>query len=173
MQENILFNGKTYRSVEDMPPDVRQAYESVMQVLEDKNQNGLPDLFEGALGGQKAIHTSIVYNGQTYGNMADLPPEAREKYDKMMGKWDKDNNGIPDFAEKIAMMGASATPASTIGPAPSRSAFPQSPAIPVAPSAIDIEPEHTGLRFGILAIALLFILCLGGLALWFLFRQLG
>lgn len=165
MTENILFNGKTYRSLEDMPPGVRQAYESVMQVLADKNQNGLPDLFEGAL---RTQHTSLVYNGQSYERLEDLPPEARERYEKMMGEWDRDRNGIPDFAERFA---AAITPAADPRLPPRESVFSQSPAIPVSP-APSIEPEHTGLRFGILAAALLFMLCLGAAVIYFLYTRL-
>jgi hypothetical protein len=38
----ILFNGKSYNRVEDMPPEARQAYEQAMGPLADNNQDGLP-----------------------------------------------------------------------------------------------------------------------------------
>lgn len=172
MEQKITFNGKTYDSLEQMPPDIRQAYESVMQVLADKNQNGVPDLFEGAVNAQ-ATRARIVFNGQVYEHLDQLPPEAREKYEKMMGQWDKDHNGIPDFAERIATMGLPSAPASTSSLPPSEPTFSQPTAIPVSPSAPNLEPEQTGLRFGVLAVVLLALLCLGALALWFLSTQLG
>lgn len=170
MQQKISFNGKTYERLEDMPPEIRQAYESVMQVLADQNQNGVPDLFEGALGTQTNLaRSTILYEGQAYERIDQLPPEAREKYERMMGQWDKDGNGIPDFAEKIAVIGA---PAPSVGQSPSEPAFSRPSAIPVSPSAPNLEPEQTGLRFGVIAFSLLALLCLGGLALWFLFTQM-
>ncbi|MBI3173941.1 MAG: hypothetical protein HYZ25_09490 [Chloroflexi bacterium] len=171
MEQKITFNGKTYDSLEQMPPNVRQAYESVMQVLADKNQNGVPDLFEGTINAQ-ATNARIVFNGQAYEHIDQLPPEAREKYEKVMGQWDKDHNGIPDFAERIASIGLPSAPASTSSLPPSEPTFSQSTAIPVSPSAPNLEPEQTGLRFGILAVMLLALLCMGGLALWFLSTQL-
>lgn len=173
MEENIIFNGKTYRSVDDMPPDVRQAYESLMQIMADKNQNGVPDLFEGQLSRQvqSTRTTNIIYNGQSYNNLDELPPEARAKYEAFMGKWDTDRNGLPDFAEKL-MGGSAPTPAN---PPPSQSVrapvISQPSAFPVSASPT-IEPERTGLRFGILAAALLFMLCLGAIAFYILYTQL-
>lgn len=171
MEENILFNGITYRSVNDMPPEVRQTYESLMEIMADKNQNGVPDLFEGQLGRQvqRTQTTNIVYNGQSYNNLNELPPEARAKYEAFMGKWDQDHNGLPDFAEKL-MGGTSSMPANPPASQPlAEPAFPQSVAIPTSPT---IEPEHTGLRFGILALALLFMLCLGAIVFYILYTQL-
>ena len=48
MSTRIVFNGQEYPSLEAMPADVRTAYEEVLTRLrEDKNQNGIPDVFEG------------------------------------------------------------------------------------------------------------------------------
>lgn len=171
MEGNILFNGKTYRSVEDMPPEVRQTYESLMQIMADQNQNGVPDLFEGQLSRQvrNTRTTDIVYNGQSYNHLDELPPEARAKYEAFMGKWDTDHNGLPDFAEKL-MGGSAPTPANPPSSQPMQEpTFSQSPSIPVSPT---IEPERTGLRFGILSAALLFLLCLGAVAFYILYTQL-
>ena len=44
----IVIDGKTYKSVEEMPPDVRQKYERAMQSLGDANGNRTPDAFETA-----------------------------------------------------------------------------------------------------------------------------
>ena len=171
MEQTITFNGKTYRSLEDMPPEVRQAYESLIQIMADQNQNGVPDLFEGQLSRQvrSTRTTNIVYNGQSYNNLNELPPEARAKYEAFMGQWDTDHNGLPDFAEKL-MGGSAPTPANPPSSRPMQEpAFSQSPSIPVSPT---IEPEPTGLSFGILAAMLLFVLCLGAVAFYILYTQL-
>lgn len=42
----ITVNGKTYHSVEEMPPDVRAQFEKMQSMLVDKNNNGIPDIAE-------------------------------------------------------------------------------------------------------------------------------
>ncbi len=171
MQQNIVFNGKSYRNVEEMPPEVREAYQSIMQIMADQNQNGVPDLFEGMLGA-KVQKTSIIFNGQVYDQLSDLPPEAREKYQKMMGKYDADGNGIPDFAERVASFGIPSAPEPTVGAVPAEPAYPQSSAIPVSPAS-SIEPEHTGGRFILLGLIFVLLLCLGAAMLYILYTQMG
>jgi hypothetical protein len=77
----IVFNGKTYNSIEEMPPEARQAYEQVANLLVDRNGNGIPDFLEGDMvkNIMSAFTSSVDFNGHTYSNMNDLPPEAREK----------------------------------------------------------------------------------------------
>ena len=43
MSVQINFNGKTYNSLDEMPPEARQAYEQAMALLADQDGNGLPD----------------------------------------------------------------------------------------------------------------------------------
>ncbi len=45
----IIFNGKTYNSLEEMPANERQTYEQIANMLVDKNGNGIPDFLEGDL----------------------------------------------------------------------------------------------------------------------------
>ena len=77
----IVFNGKTYNSLEEMPPMERQAYEQMANILVDKNGNGIPDLFEGdvAKNVMTAYSSMINVNGQNYADMNELPPYVREK----------------------------------------------------------------------------------------------
>jgi hypothetical protein len=51
----IVVNGRAYTSPAEMPPEVRRAYERMMGVFADTDQDGVPDMFEGvvsAAGGQ-------------------------------------------------------------------------------------------------------------------------
>ncbi len=82
----IIFNGKSYNNLEEMPEKERRAYEQMMGIFADKNGNGIPDFMEGDLV-QKVMavnstHVDINANGQTYQNLDDLPPEVRERVDK-------------------------------------------------------------------------------------------
>jgi hypothetical protein len=59
----------------------------------------------------------IVVNGQEYSSPDQLPPEAREAYDRAMGALaDRDSNGIPDVLE-VALEKATAAPAGESGTA--------------------------------------------------------
>lgn len=46
-QSVIVYEGKTYNSVDELPPEARRKYEEAMDKLGDANQNGIPDLLEG------------------------------------------------------------------------------------------------------------------------------
>lgn len=114
--KKIVIDGVTYNSVDEMPPEVRRNYEEAMRgfsaaqsnpsnpiqalnnVFADTNNNGMPDIVENQAlnfpGGMK-----FVVNGQTFNNLEDLPPEARARYEQVMGTLDKNQNGVPDFME--------------------------------------------------------------------------
>ena len=120
-QKFIVIDGKTYKSVDEMPPDIRAKYEEAMRSL-DKDQNGMPDLLEGAnlfedknkdgvpdaleglaklKGSRPQVISSskILVNGQMYDGLDQLPPEIRAQYEQAMSALDKNRNGIPDFVE--------------------------------------------------------------------------
>lgn len=84
----ITFNGKSYNSIEEMPANERQAYESMFQIFKDENGNGIPDFMEGDMvkNVMNAFTSNVVYNGKVYTNMDELPPEARQKLNDAMGK---------------------------------------------------------------------------------------
>lgn len=77
----IIFNGKTYNSLEEMPANERQAYEQIANMLVDKNGNGIPDFLEGDMvkNVMTAFVSSLNVNGQNYDGMNDMPPEIRAK----------------------------------------------------------------------------------------------
>ena len=170
-QKLIVIDGKTYKSVNEMPEDVRRNYESAMQSL-DKNQNGMPDAFEGTASISGSIAnvinaTKIIVSGQTYEGVDQLPPEIRAKYEQALGAVDANKNGIPDFVE--GMLGASnqtntvATSFGTVSP-------PRSQPVPVAPT---IEPESSGGWLLALAGVLLIGLCLvvAGAGVWYFYLR--
>jgi hypothetical protein len=109
----IIVNGKMYTSVDEMPPEIRQAYEQAMSVLADKNQNGVPDILEGVMAtdGINVQTTPItisssqfIVDGKTYSSVDELPPEARAKYEQAMAKLGKtaekhSQNDVPDGIE--------------------------------------------------------------------------
>ena len=143
--EIISFNGKTYNSLEEMPAEQRAAYEQIMDFMQDKNNNGIPDLFEGdAL--QKMIgmsqNTNIIINGKQMQSLDSLPPEARAKFEKSM--------------TLISHMGL--LPKSTPAFTQSEPAFKSAP--PITRSSPTAISEDTGSQTGmIIAIVAVLLLC--------------
>jgi hypothetical protein len=139
----IVIDGKTYRSVEEMPEDVRRNYENAMRGL-DQNQNGVPDAFEGSGSFQSAtanvINTNkIIVNGQVFDGLDQLPPEVRAKYEQAMSAMDANKNGVPDFME--GMLG---TPKQTNTAAASFGTVTPPPLSKPIPVNSTIEPESSG-----------------------------
>ncbi|NWF64141.1 MAG: hypothetical protein HXY38_07535 [Chloroflexi bacterium] len=82
----IIFNGKTYHSIADMPANERQAFEQMSQMFVDANGNGIPDFLEGDMvQNVLAAHSSqmgvIHADGKTYHTLEDLPPALRQRVD--------------------------------------------------------------------------------------------
>ena len=179
----IVIDGKTYKSVEEMPEDVRRNYESAMSQLADndrngipdalenltnlahQNKNGMPDAFEGMVS-NIISSTRIIANGNEYNNLDDLPPDVRAKYEQAMGTLDSNRNGVPDFFE-----GMMNTPVQT-----SKMQNAQAMSTPRAPIAIpaspNTEPEATNKWMLALFGIVLFGVCVAGaFAAWYFFLR--
>ena len=97
----IRFNGQNYKSVDEMPPEVRQAYERMMGMMADKNGDGVPDLFEGTGGTSLSVTNSrIIFNGQEYGSVDEMPPDARRAFEDAMRRVDGNADGLPDALQR-------------------------------------------------------------------------
>ena len=161
-QRLIVIDGKTYKSVDEMPEDVRRSYENAMRNL-DKKQDGLPDALEELTSLQSSSanfmsSTKIIVNGQTYESLDQLPPEFRAKYEQAIGAMDANRNGIPDFIE---------VPVSFVTQNPQPAARK-----PIAGMA-NIEPESSGGWLLWLAGILMAGLCLvaAGAGIWYFFLR--
>lgn len=81
----IIFNGKTYNNVNEMPANERQAFEQMSKMFVDANGNGIPDFLEGdVVQNVLAAHstkTQISTEGKTYHTLEDLPPDLRQSVD--------------------------------------------------------------------------------------------
>lgn len=182
----IVIDGKTYKSVEEMPADVRRTYENAMSQLadndrnglpdvledmtslKDQNKNGMPDAFEG-MASNMISSTRIIADGDAYNSLDELPPDVRAKYEQAMGTLDSNRNGVPDFFE--GMMNTSVKPNKehNIRAIPSPSTLRASTAIPASPN---IEPEATNKWLLALFGLVLFGVCLAGaFAAWYFFLR--
>ncbi len=64
VKRKYIVNGKEYGSVEEMPANIRQAYDKALESRKGK----------------------IVFNGQKYENVEAMPPDVRQAYEEMMRK---------------------------------------------------------------------------------------
>jgi len=184
-QKLIVIDGKTYKSVDEMPEDVRRSYESAMRqmdrnpistsaplknldVFADKNNNGIPDAFEGMITNVFS-GTKIVADGQAYNSLDELPPAVRAQYEQAMGAMDANKNGIPDFVE--GMLGTSnqtSNVAASFG-----MSSPQPASHNPIPVGSTIEPESSGNWMLILAGVILVGMCVVATAagVWYFFLR--
>ncbi|MCI0554633.1 MAG: hypothetical protein L0287_27095 [Anaerolineae bacterium] len=179
----IVIDGKTYKSVDEMPEDVRRNYESAMSQLGDEDRNGIPDVLENLTnladqnknGMPDSVEgmisnvissTKIIVNGTEYNSLDELPPDIRAKYEQAMGSLDANRNGVPDFLE--GMMNTSNQTSNTehshVMPTP------RSPA-PISASPT-IAPETTnGWMLALLGIVLLGVCAFGAIGVWYFFLR--
>ncbi|NJN79995.1 MAG: hypothetical protein HC797_05740 [Anaerolineales bacterium] len=79
----IVFNGKTYNNLQEMSTEDRQAYQQIANMLVDKNGNGIPDFLEGDIvkniSSMYTAASGINFNGSTYNNINELPPDVQAK----------------------------------------------------------------------------------------------
>ena len=180
----IVIDGKTYHSVEEMPPAIRQKYEQAMQTLGDANSNqmpdafettnifadkdkdGLPDVLENIASGQATVSSmKIIVDGKEFNSLEALPPEARARYEEAMGKLDANRNGIPDFAE--GMM--SQAKENVMSVSAERKTASRSNPLPATPT---ITPDTSNGLMLVLAGLFILLLCVAGAgAVWYFFLR--
>jgi len=82
----IHFNSKTYTDISEMPASERQAYEQLMAIFKDENQDGVPDIFQGDVIGNllKAATTSVYVDGVQVSGLDSMSPEMRVKFEEGM-----------------------------------------------------------------------------------------
>ncbi len=70
LKRKFIVNGRQYASIEEMPEEIRQAFQKSMSC------------------GHGVVHvnteTKIVFNGKEYAGIEDMPGDARETYEKIM-----------------------------------------------------------------------------------------
>jgi hypothetical protein len=123
----ISFNGKEYDSPEAMPAEVRQLYQMAIDMLADKNQDGIPDVFSGMAGGASVVQmntSQFVVDGKAYASLDELPADARQRYEQAFGQFDANRNGIPDMLEGNPFGIAQPAPATAAQPTAAQDAGP-------------------------------------------------
>lgn len=69
VSQSFTVNGQTYKSIEEMPPEVRALFQKVVTA---------------SAGLTGATRTSINFNGVEYANLDTMPPDVRRLYDAVL-----------------------------------------------------------------------------------------
>jgi hypothetical protein len=83
----IHFNGKTYNDLAEMPATERQAYDQLMEIFKDEDQDGTPDIFQGDVVGN-IIEIMKKTGGDSEGVAAlgQMSPLMRARISKGLAK---------------------------------------------------------------------------------------
>ena len=88
LKRKIKGNRKKYKSLKEMPDDLRQALENTLTSSNPEWQND-PE-------------STIIINGKEYSNIQEMPPDTRVVYEKFMKSLKKGNiTHDPDSHEEI------------------------------------------------------------------------
>jgi hypothetical protein len=149
MMPKIIFNGKEYDSPEAMPPEVRQLYQMAAGLLADRDQNGVPDIFEGGEAAPATVvqSTQFIVDGKTYTSLDELPAEARQKYEQALARLDANRDGVPDLFAGQALGVAAQSPAT-----PAASPDHQPPQVQVIGDTSPLNARWLIIAFAVLAL---------------------
>lgn len=98
VKTKIRVNGQEYASVEDMPPQIRQAYERAMAAMPGAKHSGLLNTLENGLraNAQAACNAKVIFNGQEYGSVDQMPANVRQLYQAVMATVESDTPIAPE-----------------------------------------------------------------------------
>ncbi len=159
----IYFNGKVYQDISEMPPSERQAYEQLMAIFKDENQDGTPDIFQGDVIGNllNAATTSIYVDGVQVSGLDAMTPEMRIKFEEGM----KTLKSLGLISQVPTMPGYSQAPQAEYA------SIRPSPPVIQQPSAIEEEQRN---RWLLVLLALVILAACGiGTAVFFFLAQAG
>jgi hypothetical protein len=116
VKKKFIVNGKEYGSAEEMPENIRAAYEKALQ-----NPQGA-----AGEGGVKIAAGKITFNGKEYENEAAMPSDERELYKNIMGSLGKSKlhiSGDINFNASIKHKDTAGTPSAGYAPITPESSF--------------------------------------------------
>jgi hypothetical protein len=74
VKRKFKINGKEYNSIEEMPPDIRNAFEKAMASQAGSGQQANP----------ATMQTKIIFNGTEYQSIDAMPQDVRQLYEKVL-----------------------------------------------------------------------------------------
>jgi hypothetical protein len=97
MKRTIVFKDRVFASIDAMPPDLRREYEEALRKVGDTSQDGTANVVKTSVSG--IVKRTFVVNGVKFSSPEEMPPDVRRTYEQLLGRFDKNQNGIPDFIE--------------------------------------------------------------------------
>ena len=147
----VVVNGRAYDSIEAMPPEARAAYQQMQGLFADKNNDGVPDLFEGA-----GVNMQTITIESSTGSRRNLSPEEVRRVEDVLGAFG-DQNGNDMFGS--AVFGREQPPGDDW--------FRSGPAVPSAPQWDAPRPKaRLGIKKLMILLVLLDVLVLAGFLAW-------
>jgi hypothetical protein len=146
VKTKIRVNGQDYASVEDMPPHIRQAYERAMAAMPGAKHSGLLNTLENGLraNAQKVSNAKVIFNGQEYGSVDQMPANVRQLYQAVMATIENDTPVAPETGGAVQAVSQS-------GSGSGAGSFPA----PTTPRSIRLESANWRLVLVALGILLL------------------
>jgi len=162
----IHFNGKTYNDLAEMPATEREAYEQLMSIFKDEDQDGTPDIFQGDVVGN-IIEIVKKTSGDPEGAAAleRMSPAMRARISRGVSKLYELGliSGSPDLSEEW--------PFSSPEDVPSWEDAEIRPSKPIIQSPSVIQ-EDTGPRWLLAVVILVAVsLCVAGVAAFIILEQ--
>lgn len=118
VKNKIIINGKECSSPDELPPELRKAYDHSPAIRANSPQM------------QITGSSKVTFNGQTYNDHDAMPDEVRRIYDSAMEVIDRNHDGIPDSLQTgenaVLPSGGASTPMSPL-PAQQRPISPDRP----------------------------------------------
>ena len=74
VKRKFKVNGKEYNSIEEMPPEIRNAFEKAMALRAGSGQQEDP----------ATVQTKIIFNGIEYKSINAMPQDIRQLYEKVL-----------------------------------------------------------------------------------------
>jgi hypothetical protein len=159
----IHFNGKTYNDLAEMPATEREAYEQLMSIFKDEDQDGTPDIFQGdVVGNIIEVVKKTSGDPEKAATLEQMSPLMRARLSKGIAKLHALGllTGHPDLPKEWPF------PSPEGKPSWEDTEIRASKPIIQSPSAIQ---EDSGSRVGVLiALALMLALCVFGVVVYYL-----
>jgi hypothetical protein len=149
VKTKIRVNGQDYASVDDMPPDIRQAYERALATLAGAKHGGLLDTLEKGIRAsvQMTSNAKVIFNGQEYSSVDEMPANVRHLYQAAMATIEAGGAAIAPEAGRAVQ------------------AVPQnggsSASFPMLPTPGSVRLESVNWRLILVAVAILLLAWLG------------
>jgi len=149
VKTKIRVNGQDYGSVNDMPPEVRQAYERALATMAGGKHGGLLGTLEKGIRAdvQMVSNAKVIFNGQEYGSVEQMPANVRHLYQAAMATIEA--GGAASAPEAGTEVQAAPQSSGSIG------------SFPALPTASSVRLESTNWGLVLVAVAILLLAWLG------------